>query len=71
MANKQTKRKSQTKTRGRKKNVKLSNLPVAASGAVKGGGSKTATTTTSGGTYMTYGSISGDVTSAGFEKWIE
>ena len=47
MASKQSKRKPQAKTRGRKKNVKLSDLKVAKGAALKGGGGSLKTTSTS------------------------
>lgn len=45
MASKQTKRKPQAKVRGRKTNVKLSDLKVGKDAAVKGGGTTTTTST--------------------------
>lgn len=70
MAGKQAKQKSRAKTKSRKRNARLSDLPVAASGAVKGGDTKSTTTSTSS-TYMNFDDVKGETTTDGFEKWIQ
>lgn len=69
MATRKTKSKTQAKTRGRKKSVKLSNLPVTAK-AVKGGNIITTANATSP-KFSNVGSLPEGVTTGTFEGWIE